>query len=130
MPPLRSISSMNLVARERPADEGQVGRSVIHQGIVDCEFLRFLCLRTRRADITPSLIMSTTSFARDAVRKKILLAFVAVKHLWARAARIRGSPTPLTAERDAMSPGPHSAKATPGISPFLDNGRTVFLSTR
>src|SRR5262249_38186419 len=66
--------------------------------------------------ITPSLIMSTTLVALTVLRKKILLALVAASTRARAACSCGGSgPGPFfTPSENAMSPGPHSAKPTPG----------------
>ena len=82
--------------------------------------------------ITPSLIMSTTLSALTLFRKKIFCAFVAA-NTFARAACICGAftdPGPLfSPSENAMSPGPHSANATPGIFVLASAFSSAYLSS-
>src|SRR4029079_11626934 len=78
--------------------------------------------------MTPSLIMSTMLLALPVFRKKTWLALVAARTL-ARAATMAGACW-LGAPSDiAISPGPHSAKATPGILTFCSALASAYLSS-
>src|SRR5262249_45974081 len=110
-----------LVHRFPPNAERRT-RSQNYQGICRLVNSRPSCAARSLAGpiITPSLIMSTTLSAFIELRKKIFAAFVA-PNTFARAACICGGIGPgpfLTPSENDMSPGPHSAKPTPGTFAF------------
>src|SRR5580765_7692752 len=126
------VKVTRLVRREPDANRG--GRGVgAYQGIVRLVNARPIsAARWPPAPIiTPSLIMPTTSSGVTVFRKKILLALVAAS-TFARAACIAGGSGPgpfLTPSENAMSPGPHSAKATPGTRAFTSALSSAYLSS-
>src|SRR6266446_2718098 len=117
-----------------PSSEGAHRDSSYH-GICRLVYLRPISAACWLAGptMTPSLIMSTTLLGFIEFRKKILFALHAAKTL-ARAACILGSlsataPVPVTPSDNAMSPGPHSAIAMPGIFKFSSAFSSAYLSS-